>query len=121
MKKHNSYKGYSLLELSIVLSVLLIFSGAMFLNLKTLMSINRAKECSRNLFMINQAVNNYCIDNNISYGTLVQLSDLISNGYLDANDNLTCPVNSAAYQTSYTYGVVPVCPNGIENHVCSTE
>jgi len=112
-------RGFSLIELSIVLAVLVIFSGAILLNLKTLKEINQAKECSRNLFMIKQAVNNYCQDNSLPYGTAVQVSDLYSHGYLNSNDFLACPANNTPYQNSFTYGVNPVCPNGIANHTCS--
>ncbi len=120
-RKNNKYSGFSLLEMSIVIAILSIFAGFASWNLRTIISINRAKECSRNLMMINQAVNNYSADNNISYGTSVQMSDLISGGYLSSQENYVCPVNKTAYQTTFTYGTVPVCPDGISNHVCSTD
>ena len=120
-KKKNKYKGFSLLEMSIVIAIIMIFSGFAFWNFKTIISANRAKECSRNLLMINQAVNNYAVDNSITYGTSVQMTDLISGGYLSSQENYVCPVNKTAYQTTFTYGTLPVCPDGISNHVCSTD
>jgi len=120
-KKDNKCRGFSLLEMSIVIAILLIFSGFAFWNLQTIISTNRAKECSRNLLMINQAVNSYSVDNNIPYGTTVQMTDLTAGGYLNSQENYVCPVNKTAYQTTFSYGTVPVCPDGISNHVCSTD
>jgi prepilin-type N-terminal cleavage/methylation domain-containing protein len=118
-KKTNG--GFSLLELSIVIAILMIFSSLAFWNLKTIISTNRAKECSRNLLMINQAVSSYSVDNNIPYETTVQMADLTAGGYLNSQENYVCPVNKTAYQTTFTYGTVPVCPDGLSNHVCSTD
>jgi len=120
-KEEKKYRGFSLLELSIVIAILTIFSGIVFWNLGNIISKNRAKECSRNLLMLNQAVNNYSIDNDISYGTSVQMSDLISGDYLSSQENYVCPVNKTAYQTTFTFGTAPVCPDGISNHICSTD
>jgi len=115
------YKGFSLVEISIVLTVLLVFSGIVLWNLSSIASKNKAKECSRNLLMLNQAVNNYCLDNNISYGTGVQMSNLISGGYLNAQESYDCPYNKTPYQTTFTYGTIPVCPDSISDHACSTD
>lgn len=121
IKKIYKNNGFSFVEILIVLAIISIFSGIVLLNLPSIASKNRAKECSRNLLMLNQAVNNYCLDNNISYGVSVQMSNLLANGYLNAQDNYVCPVNKTAYQTTFTYGTVPVCPDGISKHVCSTD
>jgi len=120
-KRNYKYKGFSLLEISIVIAVLSIFSAIAFWNLSSLISRNRAKVCSGNLLMLNQAVNNYCLDNNISYGTSIQMSNMISHGYLNANENYVCPVNNTPYQTTFTYGTKPVCPDVISNHECTTD
>ncbi len=121
VKRKKKYRGFSLLELSIVIAILSIFAGVAFWNLRTIISTNRAKECSRNLLMLNHAVNVYSTDNNISYGTSVQMSNLISGGYLSSQENYVCPVNKTAYQTTFTFGTAPVCPDGISNHICSTD
>ncbi|GEM_PF-2755218 len=123
MKKFNKKmkRGFTLLEISITVSVVLMFSGTVFLNLKTIVTKNQAKECSRSLLMIHQAVNNYCLDNNISYGTQVQMSDLTAEGYLNSQESYTCPVHNTPYQTSLTYGVMPVCSDAISGHECSTD
>jgi len=122
MRKRNyKYSGFSLLEISVVVAILSIFSAIAFWNLTSLISRSRAKECSGNLIMLNQAVNNYCLDNNIPYGTGVQMSNMISQGYLKANEIYVCPVNNTPYQTTFTYGTKPVCPDGLLNHECTTD
>ena len=120
-KKKYKYNGFSLLEISIVVAVLSIFSAIAFWNLNSFVSRNQAKECSRNLWMLNQSVNNYCLDNNISYGTSIQMSNMVSHSYLNANENYVCPVNNTPYQTTFTYGTIPVCPDTISNHECTTD
>ena len=120
-KRNYKYSGFSLLEISIVVAILSIFSAIAFWNLNSIVSRNRAKECSRNLLMLNQAVNNYCLDNNIAYGAGVQMSNMISQGYLNVNENYVCPVNETPYQTTFTYGAKPVCPDDLSNHECLTD
>ncbi len=115
------YKGFTLLEISIVIAIISIFSAVLFWNLPSIASKSQAKECSRNLFILNQAVNNYSLDNNLAYGTAVQMSTLMSNGYLNTHENYVCPVNKTPYQTTFIYGTVPVCPDGILNHECSID
>ncbi len=114
-------KGFTLLEISITLSVVLMFSGTIFLNLGTIVAKSRAKECSRNLLMLHQSVNNYCLDYDKSYGTTVQMSDLTARGYLNSKESYTCPVHETPYQTTFTYGVMPVCSDSISGHECSTD
>ena len=114
-------RGFTLLEVSIVISIAVVFSGTMFLNLSTIASKNQARECSRNLLMLHQSVNSYSLDNIVSYGTTVQMSDLISEDYLDSRESYVCPSHKTPYQTSFTYGVMPTCPDIIAGHECSTD
>jgi len=114
-------KGFTLLEVSIVIAIVVLFSGVVLLNLNTIASKNRAKECSGNLLMLHQAVNNYSIDHNTAYGSTVPMSDLITGEYLDSRESYVCPVHKTAYQTTFTHGIVPVCPDGISGHECSTD
>ena len=116
-----SNRGFTLLEVSIVLAITLIFSGAIFFNLTTIKTRNQAKECSINLLMLHNAVNNYCLDNIVSYGTTVQMTDLINNGYLSSCESYKCPVNGTEYQTEFTYGTLPICPDNISEHICGTD
>ena len=114
-------RGFTLLEISIALTISLMLSGSIFLNVGTIATKGQAKECSRNLLMLHQAVNNYCLDNNISYGTTVHLSDLEDEGYLDSDESYECPKHRTPYQTTFTYGVMPTCPDELAGHECSTE
>lgn len=122
MKKQlKNNKGFTILEVSIALTVTLIFSGATVLNLRTIAIRTQAKECSRNLLMIHQAVNNYCLDNVESYGTSVQLTDLKTEEYINSQESYVCPVHKSAYPTVFTYGIMPTCPDSISGHECSNE
>ncbi len=116
-----SNRGFTLLEVSIVLAITMIFSGAIFFNLTTIKTRNQAKECSINLLMLHNAVNNYCLDNNVSYGTTVQITNLMSSGYLNNNENYRCPVHRTEYQTEFIYGTLPTCPDNISEHICTAD
>jgi len=117
----NKNRGFTLLEVTIVISITVVFAGMMLLNLRTIASRNQARECSRNLLMLHQSVNNYSLDNVVSYGTTVQMSDLISEDYLDSRESYVCPTHKTPYQTSFTYGVMPTCSDSIAGHECSTD
>ena len=114
-------KGFTLLEVVIVLAITLIFTGAIFFNLTTIRKRNQAKECSINLLMIHNAVNNYCLDNIISYGESVQMTNLMKSGYLNSQESHICPVHRTSYQTEFNYGTLPICPNGISDHTCTAD
>jgi len=110
--------GYTFVEIVIVLGLVGLLTGLVIIAISKIAERERARECSGKLLMIYSAVNYYCLDNNLPYGSIINETNLISSGLLKASDVLACPSTDESYQSVYTNGVIISCPSGLNGHVC---
>ena len=110
--------GYSFIEIVVVLGVVALMTGLVIIAVLKIAERERARECSGKLLMVYSAVNYYCLDNNLPYGSVVNEADLISSGLLKTTDELSCPATDESFQSVYTNGVIISCPSGLKGHVC---
>jgi len=110
--------GYSFVEIIVVLAIITLMTGLVIIAVMKIAERERARECSTKLLMVYSAVNYYCLDNNLPFGSVVSEADLISSGLVKTTDVLACPSTDGSYQSVYTNGVIISCPSGLNGHVC---
>ena len=110
--------GFSLIEMLIVVFIISIFVVVVIVSTRKIVEREQARECSGSLVMLYSAVNNYCLDNNLVYGSVVMMTNLIASGHLMSTETYVCPASKDPYQSTFTNGVIPVCPSGITGHIC---
>ncbi len=111
--------GYSFPEILIVMSIVALLTGLVIFAMTKSIERERARECSARLSMVYNAVNYYCLDNNLQYGSIVNETNLISANHIKTTDVLACPTTRESFQTVYTNGYTISCPSGINNHLCN--
>ncbi len=111
--------GYSLVEILVVLSIVALMTAMVVIAMTKMTEREKARECSAKLLMVHNAVNYYCLDNNLQYGSIVYETNLISSGLINSTDVLACPTTGESYQAVYTNGVIITCPSGLNGHVCN--
>ncbi len=102
MKRKSNQKGFTLVELIVVMAILALLAGLAVPKFTGVLSDARGDANDANLRMLQNAVDLYCVMEDVEPDDVNSFDDVISEGYLDAVP--TAPTGYTAYEV--TAGVV---------------
>ncbi len=105
MKLFRSKKGFTLVEIMIVVAIIGLLAAIAVPNFVKARDSARSNTCINNLRLIDAAKEQYATENNIASGAATTSADCTP--YLKNNAFPTCPA-AGAYTTN-NVGVLPVC------------
>ena len=116
MKQLKKSKGFTLVEIMIVVLIIGILLAIAVPNFIKARETSRTQTCVANLKQIDSAKEQWAMENGKTTGDTPAETDLVNgaNGFMKAMP--TCPSGGVAYTIS-PIGTDPVCNSGIASHV----
>ncbi len=108
-RKLKTVLGFTLVEIMIVVLIIGILMAIAIPTFLSARENSRAKSCVANLWQINSAKLQYCIDNKMASTATCAMTDLVGpNAYI--KNNPTCPLNGT--YTLNNFNTSPTCSVG---------
>jgi len=117
MKRH---KGFTLVEALVTCSITALLATTAVVSVLKYHQRSQAHMCRAQQQMLYHAVIEYADDHGLTYGTTVALSNMFPTYWHESSSGV-CPACGKPFGTTFTVGVVPVCPAGETDHVWTPE
>ncbi len=118
LRQRRARAAFTMIEIMYVITILGILLNMAAPSWIKARNAARAQACSSNLKLIDQAKEQYALQNKLSGNAVITIADLTTTGVLRVNNGaLLCPSGGHAYLAGQL-GVKPVCPDAYPGHNC---